>query len=118
MCSDSKSLSHIRLNLVVLRSGHPRELAIWYGQLLKQTVNEEKHDKGPLHFAIQLDDSVIEFYPQKSEKPNTPMTFSLSADVDTFEYLQTTTECKNLNKNSLIISDPENNQIIVHKMAV
>lgn len=86
--------------------------------MLKQTVNEEKHDKGPLHFAIQLDDSVIEFYPQKPGKPNTPMTFGLSADIDTFEYLQTTAEYKNLNKNSLIISGPENNQIIVHKMDV
>lgn len=118
MRSDSKPLSGIGLSLVVLRSGQPRELASWYGQLLRQVVKEEKHGQGPLHFSIQLDDSVIEFYPLQAGKLNSPMMFGLSADIDTFDYLQTTTECRNLSKNSLIISDPEKNQIVVQKLTV
>jgi len=73
---------------------------------------------GPLHFSIQLDGSVVEFYPQKPGICHTPMTVGLSANFDTFEYLQTTARCRKLHKNSLILSDPENNQIIVDKMAV
>lgn len=118
MGSDSKPPSRIGLNLVVLRCSQPRELASWYGQLLRQAVNEEKHGQGPLHFSLQIDEAVIEFYPLKSGKLNSPVTFGLSVDVDTFEYLQATTECRNLSQNSLILSDPEKNQIIVQQLTV
>lgn len=117
MDNDSKPLSRIGLSLVVLRSGHPRELALWYGQLLKRTVTEEKHGQGPLHFSIQLDAAVIEFYPLRSDKLHTPMTFGLSVDVNTLEYLQATTDCKCLDEGSLLIRDPEKNQIIVQPLA-
>lgn len=111
-------MSQIELNLIVLYSSNPRELAIWYGKVLGQTVNEEKHGKGPLHYSIQLGESVVEFYPQKHERLSAPMTFGLRVNADQFENFQITTKYRMLNESSLIIHDPDKNQIMVQKSSV
>lgn len=108
-------MNPIGLNLVVLRSSQPKELAVWYGKLLNRTVNEEKHSHGPLHHSLQLGDSVIEFYPQKHKAQSAPMTFGLVVSTHTFERLSATTTSKILNENSVIINDLDNNQIIVQR---
>lgn len=52
----------MKLNLVVLKTRDPLELAKFYGHL-GITFKNHQHDKGPLHYAADLNDVVFEIYP-------------------------------------------------------
>ena len=56
-----------RLNLLVLRSANPAFAVAFYSAVGISFV-EEKHGKGPLHFAAMLGSLVLEIYPLKGER--------------------------------------------------
>jgi len=60
----SKSLP--RLNLIVLRSLEPQRTVDFY-TLLGIRFHDEQHGTGPVHWAAELDDLVLEVYPAKSQ---------------------------------------------------
>lgn len=61
----SLAISHARLNLIVLRSSDP-EQAVQFYQALGLHFVQEQHGKGPIHWASQTIDFVMEIYPAKS----------------------------------------------------
>ncbi|QDU64013.1 Glyoxalase-like domain protein [Planctomycetes bacterium Pan216] len=54
-----------RLNLLVIRSEFPVQTVGFY-ELLGLNFQEEKHGKGPVHWAAEVDSLVIEVYPAQS----------------------------------------------------
>ncbi|MEW4560973.1 VOC family protein [Bremerella sp. JC770] len=57
--------SNARLNLIVLRSSDPNAAVRFY-QTLGLTFVEEQHEQGPIHWACESSDFVMEIYPAKS----------------------------------------------------
>lgn len=54
-----------RLNLFVIRSQEPARTVGFY-QLLGLRFQEERHGKGPAHWAAEVDSAVLEVYPAQS----------------------------------------------------
>ncbi|MBA2115653.1 VOC family protein [Bremerella alba] len=57
-----------RVNLIALRSRDP-EVTVRFYQSLGLILIEEQHDQGPIHWASDTNDFVLEIYPAKSAEP-------------------------------------------------
>lgn len=60
----------ITCNLIVLRAQDPKALAEFY-ERLGLVFEEDKHGKGPVHYAARLPGLVFEIYPRASEAEST-----------------------------------------------
>lgn len=110
-------MHRVGLNLIVLRSIHPKDLAFWYEKLLEQPAIEEKHGNGAVHYSIQFGDSVLEVYPVDPNGNFTKITFGMVVNMTMFNQIITkAAKYRALDSNSIIISDPDDNKIIVQVM--
>lgn len=64
---------NLGLNLVVIRARDAIGLARFYS-LLGLEFAEEKHGRGPVHFACDLGGFVFEIYPRSDSQPDTSAT--------------------------------------------
>ena len=58
-------MSNVRLNLIVLYSPDIDRLRAFY-TLLGLELEQEQHERGPLHYAAQAGETVVEIYPQSA----------------------------------------------------
>lgn len=70
----------MKINLIVLKSAHPDELATFYRQLGVQ-FEHHRHGNGPLHYAATLEEVVFEIYPLPNGKDNADDTLRLGFTV-------------------------------------
>lgn len=70
-----------KLNLIVLKTSSPDDLAKFY-ELLGINFLKHRHDTGPLHYASEMDDLVFEIYPLSKGKKNADNTLRLGFNVE------------------------------------
>ena len=71
----------MKLNLIVLKTSRPDELAFFYEQLgLK--FEHHKHGSGPLHYSSHIDGVVFEIYPLPQDKNNADDTLRIGFTVN------------------------------------
>jgi lactoylglutathione lyase len=61
-------MTSISLSLLVLKTKQMERLVAFY-RTLGITFTEERHGKGPIHFAAKIGDLVFELYPASEESP-------------------------------------------------
>jgi predicted enzyme related to lactoylglutathione lyase len=71
----------LKINLVVLKTSRPDDLALFYGQLGIKFENH-RHGSGPLHYAAEIDNVVFEIYPLPKDKEKADDTLRLGFTVD------------------------------------
>ena len=76
----------MKINLVVLKTSRPDELADFYGQIGMKFENH-RHGTGPLHYAANMDDIVFEIYPLPKDKEKSDDTLRLGFTVDNLDDL-------------------------------
>ena len=74
----------MKINLVVLKTLLPDDLAKFYGQMGIKFENH-RHGSGPLHYAAQLDGLVFEIYPLPKDKEKADDTLRLGFTVDNLD---------------------------------
>jgi lactoylglutathione lyase len=74
----------MEINLVVLRTSRPADLAAFYEQLGIKFENH-RHGSGPLHYAAEIDSVVFEIYPLPKDKDKADDTLRLGFAVDTLD---------------------------------
>ena len=95
----------MRLSLIVLKSENPESLAGFYGRL-GLSIAKEQHGNGPIHYAIQLHDAVLEIYPSSAPSKTT---FGLSVqDVAAFRARWLSADGR-IGKNTDLLLDPDGN---------
>jgi lactoylglutathione lyase len=76
----------MRINLVVLKTLRPTDLADFYGQIGVR-FELHRHGTGPLHYAATLDNIVFEIYPLPKDKEKSDDTLRLGFTVDNLDDL-------------------------------
>ena len=71
----------MNINLLVLKTSRPEALASFYG-MLGIVFEEQRHDKGPLHYAAEIDGVVFEIYPLPKGRDKADDTVRLGFTVD------------------------------------
>ena len=75
----------MKINLVVLKTSRPDDLAAFYGHLGIRFENH-RHGNGPLHYAANVDDDVVfEIYPLSKNKEKSDDTLRLGFTVDNLD---------------------------------
>jgi predicted enzyme related to lactoylglutathione lyase len=74
----------MKINLVVLKTSMPDDLAKFYGQFGIKFENH-RHGNGPLHYAAQLNELVFEIYPLPKDKQKADDTLRLGFTVDNLD---------------------------------
>ena len=69
--------TNIQLNLIVLYSLDIEKLSSFYQSLLGIKFVKEKHGAGVEHYACQLNELVLEFYPSKKEADHIQIGFKV-----------------------------------------
>ena len=93
-----------RLNLLVIRSQEPARTVGFY-QLLGLRFQEERHGKGPVHWAAEVDSAVMEVYPAQSSAEVDGAT-RLGFEVDEVESVLALLR----DQGSEVVSDPKQTQ--------
>src|SRR6218665_262622 len=70
----------MKINLVVIKTPHPEQLACFYGQL-GMNFDHHKHGGGPLHFATEVDGVTFEIYPLPKHRNDADNTLRLGFKV-------------------------------------
>jgi len=82
----------MEINLIVLKTSQPDNLASFYGHLGIKFENH-RHGTGPLHYAAELDNVVFEIYPLPKDREKADDTLRLGFTVndldDTIQKLKT-----------------------------
>lgn len=84
----------MKLNLIVIRTQNPEALKSQY-ELLGMTFEYHKHNKGPYHYASEIDGCVFEIYPLT--KSMTVADASLRLGFEINNLIQTLETLKNTN---------------------
>lgn len=92
----------MKLNLLVIRTQDPEVLKSQY-ELLGMTFEYHKHDKGPYHYASEIDECVFEIYPFTKSITVTDASLRLGFEVNNL--IQTLENLKN--SNWMILSEPQ-----------
>src|SRR5262245_2799342 len=71
----------MNINLLVLKTAQPDELASFY-ELLGITFEKHRHDTGPVHYSAEIDGVVFEVYPLPKGKEKADDTVRLGFTVD------------------------------------
>lgn len=74
----------MKINLVVLKTSRPDDLAEFYGELGIKFENH-RHGTGPLHYTADIDDLVFEIYPLPKDKDKADDTLRLGFTVDNLD---------------------------------
>lgn len=71
----------MKINLIVLKTSHPAELASFYTHL-GITFQHHRHETGPLHYAAEIDGVVFEIYPLPKNRDKADDTLRFGFTVD------------------------------------
>jgi lactoylglutathione lyase len=71
----------MNINLLVLKTSRPDELASFYGQLGIE-FEHHRHGTGPLHYAAEIEGLVFEIYPLPKDKDKADDTLRLGFTVE------------------------------------
>jgi lactoylglutathione lyase len=71
----------MNINLLVLKTPRPAELASFYEKLGVQ-FEQQQHDTGPMHYAAQIDGIIFEIYPLPKNREKADDTLRLGFTVD------------------------------------
>jgi lactoylglutathione lyase len=74
----------MKINLVVIKTSRPADLAEFYGELGIRFENH-RHGTGPLHYAADIDNLVFEIYPLPKDKEKADDTLRLGFTVDNLD---------------------------------
>jgi lactoylglutathione lyase len=78
------TIHKMKINLVVLKTSRPDDLASFYGHLGIKFENH-RHGTGPLHHAANVEDIVFEIYPLPKNKEKSDDTLRLGFTVDNLD---------------------------------
>lgn len=76
----------MKLNLVVIRTENPKQLAEFYEQL-GLTFEYHRHGKGVMHYSTEIDGLVFEIYPFLKNQTTPDTTLRLGFEVKDLEKL-------------------------------
>lgn len=71
----------MKLNLIVIRSAIPAELAEWYARF-GLSFDYHRHGKGPLHFSTEINGITLEIYPLKRSQTAADLSLRLGFEVE------------------------------------
>lgn len=74
----------MKINLVVLKTSQPDDLASFYRQL-GIIFENHRHGTGPLHYAANVDNIVFEIYPLPKDKEKADDTLRLGFTIDNLD---------------------------------
>lgn len=74
----------MKLNLLVIRSAIPEELAAWYTRF-GLNFEHHRHGNGPLHYSADVDGLTLEIYPLKRSQTKADITLRLGFMVNNLE---------------------------------
>jgi len=71
----------MKLNLLVIRSAIPAQLAEWY-TAFDLTFEHHRHGKGPMHYGANLNGVTLEIYPLKRSQTEVDLSLRLGFEVE------------------------------------
>jgi lactoylglutathione lyase len=74
----------VQLNLIVIRSAIPTDLAAFYSQFGLE-FDYHRHGNGPMHYSVDVDGVTLEIYPLKASQKEADLTLRLGFQVADLE---------------------------------
>jgi lactoylglutathione lyase len=74
----------MKINLVVVKTSRPHELASFYKQMGIK-FESHRHGNGPIHYAAEIDSVVFEIYPLPRDREQANDTLRLGFTVDNLD---------------------------------
>lgn len=74
----------MKLNLLVIRSAIPADLAAWYTRF-GLVFEQHRHGKGPLHYSADVDGVTLEIYPLKRSQTEADASLRLGFTVENLD---------------------------------
>ncbi|TXF85029.1 glyoxalase/bleomycin resistance/extradiol dioxygenase family protein [Neolewinella aurantiaca] len=76
----------MKLNLIVIRSANPEELAEWYAHF-GLTFEYHRHGNGPMHYSADVNGVTMEIYPLKRSQTEVDLSLRLGFEVENLDSL-------------------------------
>jgi len=78
----------MNINLLVIRTDKPKELAAFY-ELLGMRFDYHQHGKGPWHYSAEIEDLVFEIYPLMNHQIGADTSLRLGFTIERLDNLLT-----------------------------